>query len=212
MTTARRSVFGALAFAVVSTAGACSDSLAPADISGVYALESREGVRLPTLIHEGDAADIFLMSETLILRADRSGLRAVVQEYRRIGGDTETVTWERELSFDIRRRPDRDRDDLRTARVVHAAAASRAVSIRARIANADVAWSGSCPVVRSHPAHRHRRRTIGNDSVAARAVVAVLHDGTSRANRTVAGSWSVSSGFRIPTIRTDTIVTRRIPG
>lgn len=101
MTTARRSVFGALAFAVVSTAGACSDSLAPADISGVYALESREGVRLPTLIHEGDAADIFLMSETLILRADRSGLRAVVQEYRRIGGDTETATWERELSFDI---------------------------------------------------------------------------------------------------------------
>jgi hypothetical protein len=75
--------------------------LSPLEIAGAYALESRDGHRLPVLMYAGGGTDIFLMSETLVLRADRRGSMTWVHEHRRVGSETETMTSERDISYDI---------------------------------------------------------------------------------------------------------------
>jgi hypothetical protein len=96
----RGSALRALVVAAAASVLACGDPLSPLDIAGTYALESRDGARLPVLMYAGGAMDIYLMSETLVLRADRGGAMTWVHEHRRVGGETETITSERALSYD----------------------------------------------------------------------------------------------------------------
>jgi hypothetical protein len=91
----------ALSLAAAASVLACSDSLSPLDIAGVYALESRDGQRLPVLMYAFGATEIFLMSETLVLGADRGGSMTWVYEERHEGADTQTTTSERDISYDI---------------------------------------------------------------------------------------------------------------
>ena len=97
---ATRIAFRTLALAAASLGIACGSPLSPAKVTGVYALESRGGAALPALILSSDAMDVYLISETLVLGANGRGQRSAVQEIRRIGEETETTTWQRQLVYD----------------------------------------------------------------------------------------------------------------
>lgn len=96
-----RTASRAVAALILAGISACGDPLSPEDVAGMYRLTSRDGAPLPVLVYSGNATDVFLVSETLVLRPDHTGQIAVVQEIRRVGGETETLTYSRDLGYDI---------------------------------------------------------------------------------------------------------------
>lgn len=95
----RRARAWAVAAAVAGMA--CSDPVSPLDVAGTYLLESRDGARLPVLVYAGGGTDIYLRSETLVVRADGGGRMTQVHEYRSLAGDTETITSVRDISYHL---------------------------------------------------------------------------------------------------------------
>lgn len=91
----------AMTLAAAALLTACGDSLSPLDIAGVYALETRDGAALPVMVYADASRNIFLVSETLVFRADERGTITWVQEHRHVGDGTETITSERDISYDI---------------------------------------------------------------------------------------------------------------
>jgi hypothetical protein len=82
---------------------ACSDSLAPGDVVGTYALRSVAGDALPTLLYTTEFVKIRVFADTLRFTLDGRGSSSTFRESEPVKGDgpTEPFRWQQEFSYKL---------------------------------------------------------------------------------------------------------------
>src|SRR5688500_11185787 len=80
---------------------ACSDSVGPVNVVGLYILEARDGQPLPVLVYSSGSGDLFLTYESLRFAGDGRGVRTAVHERRISGGETEATSYATDFAYRI---------------------------------------------------------------------------------------------------------------
>ena len=83
----------------LAIAPACDDPLSPIALAGTYELRRVGTTELPVKLHELMGSSNWLIADTLVLRADRSGERRRTVESRNVDADSERSSYIQDLQF-----------------------------------------------------------------------------------------------------------------
>lgn len=81
---------------------ACESSLSPDAVAGTYVLRSIEGDSLPAVLYTTDQSRVWVLSDTLVFRADAQGTRASLLEIEPLNSEGPNEPSARAESFSFR--------------------------------------------------------------------------------------------------------------